>query len=223
MHIIIATSITRPDFFYGFAIYLLFNSSTVVDHSQLVLRSKRPLARLLAIIAAVELTSRSEFRCHGLSLTVNRICKYNNKQVFFATPPSWIHIYIGQWTICLAVKTARHNIVNQTENVNVWDNHSDYLLSIAINSIKCFETQTRTNNSDWPAGVTAAHCHWSRARSESDDWPVGLQTQFAVNSIRDTGLVAVTFSTELDLFWLNFSCLFNSPYPTHSIAPTLRY
>ena len=34
--------------------------------------------------------------------------------------------WIGQWTICLAVKTARQNIVKQSENGYGWDNLNYY-------------------------------------------------------------------------------------------------
>ena len=40
-------------------------------------------------------------------------------------------VYIGQWTICLTVKTARQNIVNQSEKGYGWDNYTDYELSIS--------------------------------------------------------------------------------------------
>ena len=33
---------------------------------------------------------------------------------------------IGQWTICLTVKTARQIFVNQSENGYGWDNYTDY-------------------------------------------------------------------------------------------------
>ena len=37
-----------------------------------------------------------------------------------------LSLYIGQWTICLAVKIAWHIILNQSENCNIWDNYTDY-------------------------------------------------------------------------------------------------
>ena len=80
------------------------------------------------------------------------------------------------------MKTARQNIVNQSENGYGWDNYTDYELSIAMHSIKCFDTQDTKEKLRLTCGVTAAHCHWSRARSESDDWPVHTRFKGKLNS-----------------------------------------
>ena len=83
----------------------------------------------------------------------------------------------------------RHHPLNCSARVRSGMYSSTYLSQIiAINSIKCFETQDANEKLRLTCGVTAAHCHWSSARSESDDWPVGLQTRFAANSIRDIGI-----------------------------------
>ena len=63
------------------------------------------------------------------------------------------------------MKTARKNIVNQSENGYGWDNYTDYELSIAMHSIKCFDMQDTNEKLRLTCGVTAAHCHWSRAPS----------------------------------------------------------
>ena len=80
------------------------------------------------------------------------------------------------------MKTARQNSVNQSENGYGWDNYTDYELSIAIHSIKCFEMQDTNEKLRLTCEVTAAHCHWSRARSESDDWPVHTRFKGKLNS-----------------------------------------
>ena len=80
------------------------------------------------------------------------------------------------------MKTARQNIVNQCENGCGWDNYTDYELSIAIHSIKCFEMQDTNEKLRLTCGVTAAHWHWSRARSEPDDWPVHTRFKGKLNS-----------------------------------------
>ena len=103
-------------------------------------------------------------------------------------PVSWFEftlkssVFIGQWTICLTMKTARQNIVNQSENGYGWDNYTDYELSIAIHSIKCVHMQDTNEQLSLTCGVTAAHCHWSRARSESDHWPVHTRFKGKLNS-----------------------------------------
>ena len=110
------------------------------------------------------------------------------------------------------MKTARQNIVNQSENgygfvddgffnvatldrvsASIVDDIVDDIvtcgraLTLYSNSIKCFETQDTNEKLRLTCGVTEAHCHLSGARSESDDWPV--QPRFAVNSICYTGML----------------------------------
>ena len=80
------------------------------------------------------------------------------------------------------MKTARQNCVNQSENGYGWDNYTDYELSIAIHSIKCFEMQDTNEKLRLTCRVTAAHCYWSRARSESDDWPAHTRFKGKLNS-----------------------------------------
>ena len=101
------------------------------------------------------------------------------------------------------MKTAleRQNIVNQSENCYGWDNYTDYELSIAIHSIKCFEMQDTNEKLRLTCGVTAAHCHWSCARSESDDWPVHTRFKGKLNSWHQYEQVASPVHTKNNMYW----------------------
>ena len=88
-------------------------------------------------------------------------------------------LQIGQWTICLAEKTARQNTVTQSENDYGWDNH------IAIKSNKCFETRDTNEKIRLACGVTAAHWH-DHVRVPSP--MIGqYKLHSLTNSIRDNG------------------------------------
>ena len=95
-----------------------------------------------------------------------------------------LSLWIGQRTICLALKTAWQIIVNQSGNGYGWDNYTDYYykLSIAIHSINCFEMRDTSEKLTLNCRVTAALCHSALARSETDDWPAHTRIRCRLNS-----------------------------------------
>ena len=54
----------------------------------------------------------------------------------------------------------------------LWLRQLYWLLTLAMNSIKCFEKRDTSEKLTLNCGVTAALCHSALACSESDDWPV---------------------------------------------------